>query len=285
MKAGLLLFSVLAAASAAQASEREARGTGGLVGVRVEVEGRPSPLYTPDEERFYVEARPGARYAVTLTNRTRERLGVVLTVDGLNAISGERDRARGRMYVLGPWDETTVRGWRTSLDEVRRFTFVDERSSYAARTGQANGRMGWIEVAVYRERGGLAHVAPAPRRWPWLEGSRDRAGRSERPDDERRAPESAEAAPAPASPGPEAKSYGDRAAGAARGSYPGTGWGAAAEDRAVVVEFEPERVPSDRVTLRYEYRRALAELGLLPSWPPRDRLQEREGGFARPPAW
>ena len=92
------------------------------------MEGRRAPLYpAPDATRFYLEARAGARYAVLLTNRTRERLGVVLTVDGLNAISGERDTGHGRMYVLGPWEQTTVRGWRSSLSDVRQFTFVDER--------------------------------------------------------------------------------------------------------------------------------------------------------------
>jgi len=57
----------------------------------------------------------------------------------------------------------------------------------------------------------------------------------------------------------------------------------------VVVSFEPESVPADRITLRYEYRSALLALGVLPRpWPPRDRLRERErgdAGFAKPPGW
>ena len=87
-------------------------------------------------------------------------MGVVLTVDGLNAISGERDTGRGRMYVLDPWQRTTVQGWRTSLQEVRQFTFVDERASYAARSGKANEKMGWIEIAAYRERRAFVRSAP-----------------------------------------------------------------------------------------------------------------------------
>jgi hypothetical protein len=42
------------------------------------------------------------------------------------------------------------------------------------------------------------------------------------------------------------------------------------------------------VTLRYEYRRALQALGILPETPHRDRLAERERGewgFAQPPKW
>ena len=132
----------------------------------VEVGGRPAPLFlAPDGSgRYYVEARQGCRYSVALANRTGGRVGVVLTVDGLNAISGQRDEGRGRMYVLDPWQRTTVQGWRTSLQEVRQFTFVDERTSYAARAGKANEKMGWIEIAAYRER--QAFVSGPRREWP-----------------------------------------------------------------------------------------------------------------------
>jgi hypothetical protein len=251
---------------------------GALVGVSVEVDGRTTPLYaSPDgSDRRYLEARAGARYAISLANRTPQRLGVVVTVDGLNAISGERDAGIGRMYVLGPWEQTTVRGWRTSLSDVRRFTFVDERSSYAARSGKANAKMGWIEVAVYRE------CRPYVRR-PWYEGwlrerpaepdARDEAGRSD-------APPAAKAAPEVESRSRE---------GARPESYPGTGWGPRADDPVRLVTFEPEPSPAERVSLRYEYASGLRALGIFPRpyWD-RDRLRERErgeGGFARPPAW
>jgi hypothetical protein len=272
---------------------------GSLVGVSIEVEGRTAPLYpAPDgSDRWYLEAHAGSRYAVRLTNRTGGRAGIVLTVDGLNAISGQRDEGTGRMYVLDPWEEITVRGWRTSLSEVRRFTFVDERQSYAARSGKANRKMGWIEIAVYRER------RPWVRR-PWGdEGWVSRravppagGAEAEGPSGER-----AEAAPPMASAPPAAKAApGGGAAPAdrdavgrfapeARESYPGTGWGPRAHDPVVVVDFDPESAPADRVTLRYEYASALRALGIFPRprWT-RDRLRERDraaDGFAPPPRW
>jgi hypothetical protein len=278
---------------------------GSLVSVSVEVEGTTVPLYpAPDGSgRFYLEAREGSRYAVTLANRTHERLGVVLTVDGLNAISGDRDRGAAwagagpgaRMYVLNPWDSAFIKGWRTSLDDVRRFTFVDERASYAARSGKANGRMGWIEVAVYRERPRPYVYRPDPvyRTDPYEEGATrdeardraadaaeaeaqaDRAGKTAREDDRDRPSARAES-PMKSQPAPP-------------GGYPGTGWGAREEDRAMLVDFQPQAAPAERVTLRYEYASALRALGILPapSWA-RDRLREREtgeNGFAKPPRW
>jgi len=266
---------------------------GSLVGVSVEVDGGPAPLYpAPDGSgRHYLEAREGAGYAVRLDNRTGQRLGVVLTVDGLNAISGSRDAPSpssgpGRMYVLEPWDSTTVRGWRTSLSEVRRFTFVDERVSYAARSGKANAKMGWIEVAVYRER---SHYVRRPWR-PWEPWIRDRA-------DDDAADNSGEERSAPASPpgtldapAGEGRAEGKSARRSAPAdSYPGTGWGRPTDDHAEVVSFHPEARSAEQVILRYEYARALRALGIFPrrDWG-RDRLRERDralSGFAPPPAW
>ena len=267
-----------------------ASGAGSLVSVSLEVDGRPAPLYAaPDGSgRYYLEAWRGARYAVRLVNRTGERLGVLLTVDGLNAISGDRSaapsRPPGRMYVLYPWDDTLVQGWRTSLDEVRQFTFVDEERSYATRSGKANARLGWIEVEVYRERRPIARPWPY---WPY------------RPDDAR--PYGAESREEGREPDAKTKDEGASAArdgiaerapappASAAPSYPGTGWGPRAEDPVRVVSFDAEPAPAERVTLRYEYASALRALGILPrQWWSRDRLRERERGeegFARPPIY
>jgi hypothetical protein len=87
----------LLAAVPASAHSPYGEPAGSLVSVSVEVDGRDVPLYpAPDGSgRFYLEAREGARYAVRIANRTHERLGVVLTVDGLNAISGGLEPRRG----------------------------------------------------------------------------------------------------------------------------------------------------------------------------------------------
>jgi hypothetical protein len=224
-------------------------------------------------------------------------------VDGLNAISGQREAGPGRMYILGPWEETTVRGWRTSLSEVQRFTFVDERASYAARSGKANGKMGWIEVNVYREHRPVVS-RPWLRDWsgrpsPAEPRSREEASRSaDAPPPAAAAPEGAPVDPAgrgdtagKAAPGLEAeRRYAPPADHEADGrSYPGTGWGPRTDDPAVVVDFNAEPTPAECVTLRYEYARALRALGVLPRpWWGRDRLRERDrgqDGFAPPPAW
>jgi hypothetical protein len=299
-----VLAAALLAAPAAQAGVWQASGS--LVDISVEVEGMAAPLYFARDGsgRYYLEARAGSAYAVRISNHSPERIGVVLAVDGLNAISGERELGpvdparRGRMYVIDPWGDVQVRGWRTSLEDVRRFTFVDERGSYAARTGRANGKMGWIQAWAYRERF-VPRISP-PRPGPWdrqpqpyeqpNEGARrDAPGRDEDKAEAEAAPPKA-AAPDAGVAAPESQA----ADGALRkrsddgGSYPGTGWGGQAWDPATVVRFDAQPAPADTVTLRYEYAPALRALGLLPSPRERDRLSERErgdSGFAHPPAW
>jgi hypothetical protein len=283
--AAALLPLALAAASPAWASRPwppAPYAAGSLVSVQVQVEGAATPLYAAVDGsgRYYVQARQGARYTVRLENRSGERLAVRMTVDGLNVISGDRQTVdqSGRMYVLDPWESADIQGWRTSLDDVRRFTFVDERASYAARSGQANSRMGWIELAVYRER----------HRYGWRP--------PERPDvtarEGRREPSAPADAPAPRASGDEAardrsaSKSGHPQAGAVE-SYPGTGWGERTHDPVRLVDFEPESWPAERITLRYEYAAALRALGILPWQATRDRLEERDsgGGFAKPPRW
>jgi hypothetical protein len=264
-------------------------GVGGLVSVSLEVDGRTAPLYpAPDGSgRYYLEAWRGSRYAVRLANRTGERLGVLLTVDGLNAISGERSpagsRAPGRMYVLYPWDDTVVQGWRTSLEDVRQFTFVDEERSYATRSGKGGGRLGWIEVEIYRERHPVARPWPY---WPYRpDDGRPEGG--EPSEEDRREPKAKNDSASAARDGIAERVPAPPATAAP--AYPGTGWGPRAEDPVRVVSFDPAPAPAERITLRYEYASALRALGILPrSWWSRDRLRERDRGeesFARPPIY
>jgi hypothetical protein len=160
--------------------------------------------------------------------------------------------------------------------------------------------MGWVEVAVHREQ--RRYVRPYPYPYPppytppYEPSARDRSeeapaapesGRSAS-DGNETAKKDAPVAEAPAAEGPLLRAPLPDASAGAR-SYPGTGWGARTDDPAVVVSFEPEPNPAERVTLRYEYRGALVALGILPRpWYGGDRLREREQGtlgFAKPPAW
>jgi hypothetical protein len=266
---------------------------GRLVDVQVEVEGCDVPLYPSSnwDGRRYFEATRGREYSVVLRNVTGQRVAVLVAVDGLNVISGQRSSLGNgeAMYVLDPYGATTIRGWRTSLDDVRRFVFVDEERSYATRSGQANGDLGWIRVLAFRERQPVACVpqfraqddargepAPAPAAEP-ENAQRQSAGSESRAD----APSVAEKKTA----GRDA--LGKLADKDEANANPGTGWGRGAYDPVREVEFVAESRPLDRVTLRYEYADGLRALGITPVRD-HDRTWQRDHGqlgFAAAPRW
>jgi hypothetical protein len=299
--AATLAMTAVTDAHAARAPrvERDFVADRGPIAVEVRVAGRTTPLFMASnrQDRWYLEAKQGQKYEIRVRNTSGERVGFVLAVDGLNAIDGRisQNASSEPMYVLEPYASATIKGWRKSLDNVSRFVFVDERRSYAERTGQGNGDLGWIRVTAFNEV------------WydHWRSGIHSpEMGNDRRVDrDERKAQGSEmDAAPPPSAPAPEGRerasngmgyrgSVGDIQPAPSREpvaeSNPGTGWGPNQRDHVRQVDFQPRTYAAAQVILRYEYRPALIALGILP-WRgfERDRTWERDNGmygFAQPP--
>jgi len=100
--------------------------------------------------RLYVAGAPGAKYSVLLDNKTGERVLAVVSVDGVNVITGDTAAPAQSGYVLDPWGSVGIDGWRKNMSEVAAFVFTALPESYAARTGRP-GNVGVIGVAVFRE--------------------------------------------------------------------------------------------------------------------------------------
>jgi hypothetical protein len=115
----------------------------------------------PHRGDTWVAGTPGDRYSVRLSNTTGERVLVVLSVDGINAVTGETASSSQAGYVLDPWESTEIAGWRKSLDDIAQFVFTDLGDSYAARTGRPRN-VGVIGVAVFQESRPRYYPTPAP---------------------------------------------------------------------------------------------------------------------------
>mgnify|MGYP007034351896 CR=1 FL=1 len=105
----------------------------------------------PHRGRNYVAGRPGARFAIRVTNRSGERVLAVMSVDGVNIVTGQTAAWNQGGYVLQPWASHEITGWRKSTQEVAAFEFAALPDSYAALTGRPND-VGVIGVAMFRER-------------------------------------------------------------------------------------------------------------------------------------
>jgi len=108
------------------------------------------------EGRTYVAGKPGHEYQIRVTNRLSEDLLSVVSVDGVNVITGESAHPAQSGYVLSPHGSVEIRGWRKSLSQTAAFYFTALPDSYAARTGRPED-VGVIGIALFRRK-----AAPAP---------------------------------------------------------------------------------------------------------------------------
>jgi hypothetical protein len=227
----------------------------------------------PHAGRDYIEGQPGHRFAVVLQNQTAERVLAVLSVDGVNAVSGQTAGAQQAGYVLEPWQRIEVRGWRKSYADIAEFYFTDLPDSYAARTGRPQN-VGVIGVAAFRER----RYEPAPYQ------PMPQIGRAE----ESAAPSMPSAKAADSVAGASANApYAERRDRALSRQELGTGHGQRRYDPVTGTHFERESSrPNQVVALYYDSYQALVARGVIPGWrSPPGQPEPFPIGFAPDPTW
>jgi hypothetical protein len=113
-------------------------------------EGRRLPVHW-HQGRAHVVGKPGNEYQVVVRNRTGEEVLAVVSVDGVNVVTGETADPSQSGYVLGPHGSIAILGWRKDLSRTAAFYFTSLADSYAARTGRPND-VGVIGIAVFRKK-------------------------------------------------------------------------------------------------------------------------------------
>ncbi len=268
-----VIAAITAAAASAACTPMPALATGQLVDMQIVDRTRGDTLSTwRARGASWVAGRPGDRYAVRLTNRTGARVLVVLSVDGVNAISGETASTGQTGYVLAPWQTTEITGWRKSWQEAAAFYFTSLPDSYAARTDRPDN-VGVIGAAVFRERVVYQppRVLPAPPVARNGYGSDDRSQRAERRDSEPQPSADASGSatrqgPAAASPAPR-----DRAPMESKKAEKlGTGHGEREYSPTTQTAFErASSNPAEVVQVRYDSWANLSAAGIVPTPRPR----------------
>ena len=208
--------------------------------------------------RLYVAGTPGNRYAVSLRNKTGSRILTVISVDGVNVVSGETAAARQSGYVLASGQSADIAGWRKSMEEVAAFYFTRLLDSYAARTDRPEN-VGVIGVAVFNE-----YVPPPPPPTLSLQQKAESSAASQADNASHRAKAMA---PAPAA---EAKL--------------GTGHGERIAARTEHTEFRRQgEQPNELITIYYDSRPNLIARGIIPGAPRITTPNPFPGGFVPDP--
>jgi hypothetical protein len=229
--------------------------------VSILVDGSPRREYHHVGTTF-VEALRGREYVVRISNPTSRRVAVALAVDGLNTIDAKHTSAKNAAkWVIDPNGVIEISGWQVSERAARSFYFTGERDSYGAALGQVDN-LGVIEAVFFLEK------EPEVSWWsPW------RRSEAERQRDAAGAP-SAEGARRGSA---ESKA---QAAPSADDDFAATGMGDRHRHDVRAVKMRLEDRPAASVRIRYEFRKQLVELGVLPEpVTPLDR-RERASGFA-----
>jgi hypothetical protein len=250
----------LLAAATLAALSLSAHAVGHLADVNIvdRTTGRSLPVFWK-EGRAYVVGRPGAEYQVTVHNRRGEEVLAVVSVDGLNVMTGETANPRQSGYVLSQWARVDVRGWRKSLDEVAAFYFTSLGDSYAARTDRPNN-VGVIGVALFQRKTGWG---PGSGNVP-LDAERRKSETSNEIQKDSRSSESARVMTPPAASAPAPIQ--------APSAPLGTGHGRREESRVRWVDFErATEEPAETIAIYYDSYRNLVAQGVLQAQPsPRD---------------
>lgn len=217
---------------------------GGLADVTVydRSSGQVLPVYAADGQR-YVAGRPGNEYELRIRNNTSEDILAVVSVDGVNVISGETAAPSQSGYVIKARRSISVAGWRKSLTHVAGFYFTDHSDAYATRTGRPDD-VGVIGVAVFKRKlpPPLA-IQQAPRA-PGL--SKYESGRAASANADGRSSVAEASAPQTAE------------------SSIGTGHGREESSYARYVEFERAAdAPNEMISIRYDTRANLIARGII----------------------
>jgi hypothetical protein len=216
--------------------------------------GEALPVYR-HHGRKYVVGQPGNEYAVRIRNCSNRRLLAVVSIDGVNAVTGESASPDQSGYVLEPGGYVNIQGWRKDLDRTAAFYFSDPADSYAARTGRPDD-LGVIGVALFREVERTAWLSKEDS--PESQDSRERAAADTAGEAKASRAEGA-AASAPAMERPSL----------------GTGHGRGEYSPVEQVAFErASSKPDETIAIRYERRETLVAMGVLPE--PRYSFQRRD---------
>ncbi|MET0682965.1 MAG: hypothetical protein ABWZ29_06455 [Casimicrobiaceae bacterium] len=232
-----------------------AGGRLGSIDVVTRPDGQVLPVYGKDGRSFVV-GTPGLEYGIRVCNTTGNRVLAVMSVDGVNVVSGETASPAQSGYVLSGHECADINGWRKNLATTAAFYFTELPDAYATRTGRPEN-VGVIGVAFFRERPQRITWKDSPRiaAAPATESARrqdagasDAMGESKSSSAPAARAEIAAEMPAPA---PIAKI--------------GTGHGRQEQSYVQTTRFVRESAtPNETIAIHYDRRENLIAMGVLP---------------------
>lgn len=117
----------------------------------VHVNGRGVKEYTHQGMSF-IEARDGTNYTIKLKNNLGQRAMVVVSVDGLDVVSGKNAAETDTGYIIDAHDSVEIKGYRISDNDSAAFVFTSKGKSYVQNTKGDARNCGVIGVRAFSEK-------------------------------------------------------------------------------------------------------------------------------------
>ncbi len=126
--------------------------------MRIQLVQTSKPLrHIPWGDTTYVEAPLSGNYWIRVINDSNTRKLAVISVDGINVVDGTDASHSGAGYIIEPYAQVDIPGWKRTDGTAAHFTFAEASGgSYAAQTGRGTDNVGVVGAAVFDE-----YVKPA----------------------------------------------------------------------------------------------------------------------------
>jgi hypothetical protein len=121
------------------------------VGLEVLVGGKPIPTIAHQGKLYLPVTKLGTEYTIRVWNHGPRRIAALVSVDGLSVIDGQPASETNPGYLVTPFSDILIKGWRRDLKAVAAFRFVEREKSYAAQMGQLE-KVGVISLLVIEEQ-------------------------------------------------------------------------------------------------------------------------------------
>lgn len=117
-----------------------------MLNLEILVKNNPVQTYKGNNGLTYIEGRKNSEYTIRIRNNTSTKKKVVVSVDGLNVLNGEKEWENG--YVVDKWSTIDIPGWRIDNNKVSKFKFESLKKTYN-QDDQSN--VGVIGVMAFNE--------------------------------------------------------------------------------------------------------------------------------------
>jgi hypothetical protein len=242
--------------------------------VTVLIDGTRAKIYSHRGE-YFIEGRMGRNYTLLITSRMNRRIKVSAAVDGLDVIDGRRASYDKPGYIITPYSNANIKGWRISDGEVASFKFGPISESYAMKMDSPS-EIGVISFGFFAERRADIYVEDYNYIKYRNEGGSYKAGRAA-------AAGAAESKKAPADSSSKVMAESAQSI--------GTEFGDRRDSRISHTNFEAETsYPQAVVKINYASYEDLVRRGIIgggdiiiQDYKPPVRKYEKDGLYSRPP--